>query len=156
MDTTFKQINQDDLEYIKQLNNKTHDLFKIQKYSFIASYDDTIVGYIISTKTNILDFYIKPDNDYDSIGTALISNVLNLRKNGYIDVIIDIGDNKRIRKGATDALRQIGEKASSGVPALTEALRHPNIVMFLGACTKPPNFAIVLEFCPKGSLWSLI
>jgi len=25
-----------------------------------------------------------------------------------------------------------------------EALRHPNIVMFLGACTKPPNYAIVL------------
>ena len=37
-----------------------------------------------------------------------------------------------------------------------EALRHPNIVMFLGACTKPPNLAIVLEYCPRGSLWSLI
>ena len=37
-----------------------------------------------------------------------------------------------------------------------EALRHPNIVMFLGACTKPPNFAIVLEYCSKGSLWSTI
>lgn len=28
-----------------------------------------------------------------------------------------------------------------------EALRHPNIVMFLGACTKAPNFCIILEFC---------
>lgn len=37
-----------------------------------------------------------------------------------------------------------------------EALRHPNIVMFLGACTKPPNFAIVLEYCVRGSLWSTI
>lgn len=37
-----------------------------------------------------------------------------------------------------------------------EALRHPNIVMFLGACTKPPNFSIVLEFCSRGSLWSLL
>lgn len=37
-----------------------------------------------------------------------------------------------------------------------EALRHPNIVMFLGACTKPPNFAIVLEYCARGSLWSTI
>ena len=26
-----------------------------------------------------------------------------------------------------------------------EALRHPNICMFLGACTKPPNLALVLE-----------
>jgi len=37
-----------------------------------------------------------------------------------------------------------------------EALRHPNIVMFLGACTKSPNFCIILEFCSKGSLWSLL
>ena len=37
-----------------------------------------------------------------------------------------------------------------------EALRHPNIVMFLGACTKPPNFAIVLEYCEGGTLWSAL
>ncbi|EGR33833.1 protein kinase, putative, partial [Ichthyophthirius multifiliis] len=37
-----------------------------------------------------------------------------------------------------------------------EALRHPNIVMFLGACTKPPNFCIILELCQRGSLWNLL
>ena len=37
-----------------------------------------------------------------------------------------------------------------------ESLRHPNIVMFLGASTKPPNLAIVLEFCTRGSLWSVL
>lgn len=37
-----------------------------------------------------------------------------------------------------------------------EALRHPNIVTFMGACTKFPNLAIVLEFCPNKSLWSLL
>lgn len=37
-----------------------------------------------------------------------------------------------------------------------EALRHPNIVMFLGACTKAPNFAIVLEYCEGGTLWSIL
>ena len=31
-----------------------------------------------------------------------------------------------------------------------EALRHPNIVMFLGACTLKPNFSILLEFCKNG------
>jgi serine/threonine protein kinase len=40
--------------------------------------------------------------------------------------------------------------------AAMEALRHPNIVMFLGACTKSPNLAIVLEYCCRGSLWSTI
>ncbi|EAR90768.2 tyrosine kinase domain protein (macronuclear) [Tetrahymena thermophila SB210] len=37
-----------------------------------------------------------------------------------------------------------------------EALRHPNIVLFLGACTEIPNFSIVMEYCQRGSLWSLL
>ena len=40
--------------------------------------------------------------------------------------------------------------------AVMEVIRHPNIVLFLGACTKIPNLAIVLEFCSRGSLWSLL
>ncbi len=37
-----------------------------------------------------------------------------------------------------------------------EAIRHPNIVMFIGVCTKPPNFCIVLEYCAKGALWNIL
>ena len=37
-----------------------------------------------------------------------------------------------------------------------EVLRHPNIVLFLGACIKPPNLGLVLEYCNKGSLWSVL
>jgi mitogen-activated protein kinase kinase kinase 9 len=38
-----------------------------------------------------------------------------------------------------------------------ESLRHPNIVMFLGACTKSPgNLVIVLEYCKNNSLWALL
>lgn len=37
-----------------------------------------------------------------------------------------------------------------------ESLRHPNIVMFMGACTKLPNLAIVLEYCSRKSLWNLL
>ena len=37
-----------------------------------------------------------------------------------------------------------------------ESVRHPNIVMFMGACTKLPNLAIVLEYCSRKSLWNLL
>ena len=40
--------------------------------------------------------------------------------------------------------------------AVMEVIRHPNIVLFLGACTKSPNLCIVLEYCARGSLWSLL
>ncbi|KAJ4916086.1 Protein kinase superfamily protein [Raphanus sativus] len=35
-------------------------------------------------------------------------------------------------------------------------LRHPNIVLFMGAVTRPPNLSIVTEFLPRGSLYRLL
>eukprot|EP00825_Cyclidium_porcatum_P024929 TRINITY_DN27247_c0_g1_i1.p1 TRINITY_DN27247_c0_g1~~TRINITY_DN27247_c0_g1_i1.p1 ORF type:complete len:343 (-),score=44.88 TRINITY_DN27247_c0_g1_i1:275-1303(-) len=37
-----------------------------------------------------------------------------------------------------------------------EALRHPNIVTFYGACLQQPNFCIVMEYCELGSLQSFL
>lgn len=37
-----------------------------------------------------------------------------------------------------------------------EAVRHPYIVMFLGAVTKSKNYSIILEYCDRGSLWSYL
>ncbi|XP_022865400.1 probable serine/threonine-protein kinase SIS8 [Olea europaea var. sylvestris] len=35
-------------------------------------------------------------------------------------------------------------------------LRHPNVVLFMGAVTIPPNLSILTEFLPRGSLYKLI
>lgn len=35
-------------------------------------------------------------------------------------------------------------------------LRHPNIVLFMGACTELGNLMIVTELMPKGSLGDLL
>eukprot|EP00475_Leptophrys_vorax_P033390 TRINITY_DN5237_c0_g2_i1.p1 TRINITY_DN5237_c0_g2~~TRINITY_DN5237_c0_g2_i1.p1 ORF type:complete len:300 (-),score=37.39 TRINITY_DN5237_c0_g2_i1:259-1119(-) len=35
-------------------------------------------------------------------------------------------------------------------------LRHPNIVLFMGAVTKPPNLSILSEFLSRGSLFRLL
>lgn len=40
--------------------------------------------------------------------------------------------------------------------AVMEVIRHPNIVLFLGSCTVAPNLCIILEYCSRGSLWSLL
>jgi len=34
--------------------------------------------------------------------------------------------------------------------------RHPNVLQFLGASTKPPNICIVMEYMPLGSLYKII
>ncbi|KAL5712587.1 Serine/threonine-protein kinase edr1 [Ranunculus cassubicifolius] len=35
-------------------------------------------------------------------------------------------------------------------------LRHPNVVLFVGAVTRPPNLSIVTEFLPRGSLYRIL
>ncbi|XP_031478957.1 probable serine/threonine-protein kinase SIS8 isoform X2 [Nymphaea colorata] len=35
-------------------------------------------------------------------------------------------------------------------------LRHPNVVLFMGAVTHPPNLSILTEFLPRGSLFRLL
>ncbi|CAM8982140.1 unnamed protein product [Rhodiola kirilowii] len=35
-------------------------------------------------------------------------------------------------------------------------VRHPNVVLFMGAITRPPNLSIITEFLPRGSLYRLL
>ncbi|PON49795.1 Mitogen-activated protein kinase kinase kinase [Trema orientale] len=39
---------------------------------------------------------------------------------------------------------------------LMKRLRHPNVVLFMGAVTRTPNLSIVTEFLPRGSLYRLL
>ncbi|XP_022725738.1 probable serine/threonine-protein kinase SIS8 isoform X2 [Durio zibethinus] len=39
---------------------------------------------------------------------------------------------------------------------IMKKLRHPNVVLFMGAVTRPLNLSIVTEFLPRGSLYRLI
>ncbi|KAK9994274.1 hypothetical protein SO802_023977 [Lithocarpus litseifolius] len=40
--------------------------------------------------------------------------------------------------------------------AIMKRVRHPNVVLFMGAVTKRPNLSIVTEYLPRGSLFRLI
>ncbi|XP_028078729.1 probable serine/threonine-protein kinase SIS8 [Camellia sinensis] len=35
-------------------------------------------------------------------------------------------------------------------------LRNPNVVLFMGAVTHPPNLSILTEYLPRGSLYKLL
>uniref|UniRef100_A0A0D6QWQ9 non-specific serine/threonine protein kinase n=1 Tax=Araucaria cunninghamii TaxID=56994 RepID=A0A0D6QWQ9_ARACU len=50
-----------------------------------------------------------------------------------------------------DALEQFRSEVR-----IMQRLRHPNIVLFMGAVTRPPNLSILTEFLPRGSLYKLI
>jgi hypothetical protein len=40
--------------------------------------------------------------------------------------------------------------------AILSRLRHPNVVLYMGACTRPPNVCIVTESCEQGSLYEVL
>ncbi|KAI5075351.1 hypothetical protein GOP47_0009427 [Adiantum capillus-veneris] len=50
-----------------------------------------------------------------------------------------------------DALLEFGSEVE-----LMQRMRHPNVVLFMGAVMHPPNLSIVTEFLPRGSLYRLI
>ncbi|XP_061369296.1 serine/threonine-protein kinase EDR1-like isoform X2 [Gastrolobium bilobum] len=40
--------------------------------------------------------------------------------------------------------------------SILSRLRHPNVILFLGACTKPPRLSMITEYMEMGSLFYLI
>ncbi|WOG82788.1 hypothetical protein DCAR_0101956 [Daucus carota subsp. sativus] len=67
-------------------------------------------------------------------------------------------------KGVEVAVKKFLDQDFSGA-ALAEfkrevrimrGLRHPNVVLFMGAVTRPPNLSIITEYLPRGSLYRLI
>uniref|UniRef100_A0A2N9I8K0 non-specific serine/threonine protein kinase n=1 Tax=Fagus sylvatica TaxID=28930 RepID=A0A2N9I8K0_FAGSY len=66
--------------------------------------------------------------------------------------------------GAEVAVKKLLDQELSGA-ALAEfkrevrimrRLRHPNVVLFMGAVMHPPNLSIVTEFLPRGSLYRIL
>lgn len=97
MTIIIKRIDRSIFNSVYKLSKKiffNFDSFK--KYSFVAYHNDIIIGYILSTKIIIVDFYIDPKYDYDNIGSALISNTLSQHLNNSLDICIKLTNNKKI------------------------------------------------------------
>ncbi|XP_020884091.1 serine/threonine-protein kinase B-raf [Arabidopsis lyrata subsp. lyrata] len=40
--------------------------------------------------------------------------------------------------------------------SILSRLRHPNVILFLGACTKPPQLSMITEYMNRGSLYDIL
>lgn len=68
-------------------------------------------------------------------------------------------------RGQTVAVKKIHAHALMNTASIAEfqsevavlcTLRHPNIIGFVGACTRPPNLMIITEFMARGTLFDIL
>ncbi|XP_047524725.1 mitogen-activated protein kinase kinase kinase 12-like [Pieris napi] len=57
--------------------------------------------------------------------------------------------------GEKVAVKQLRTKHETNIRHLLK-LNHENIVRFLGVCTNPPDFCIIMEYCQYGSLFDFL
>ncbi|CAD7701403.1 unnamed protein product [Ostreobium quekettii] len=62
---------------------------------------------------------------------------------------------KRILEQDQEFTEQLVKEFRSEI-AIMMRLRHPNVLLFMGAVTEPPNLSIVTQFLPRGSLFRLL
>ncbi|XP_057741292.1 probable serine/threonine-protein kinase SIS8 [Arachis stenosperma] len=59
-------------------------------------------------------------------------------------------------KNSTNAMKESRVPEILHLVQIMKRLRHPNVVLFMEAVTRPPNLSIVTEFLLRGSLYRLI
>jgi len=56
---------------------------------------------------------------------------------------------------STNVTKEMRQSFIEEVQIMTE-LRHPHVVLFMGAVTTPPNMCIIMEYMPMGSLYDVL
>ncbi len=65
------------------------------------------------------------------------------------------GTEVAVKVMATKDVNKDAERGFRDEVRVMTALRHPNVVLFMAACTKPPRMCIVMELMSLGSLYDV-
>jgi len=98
----------------------------------------------------------------DLVGSGGYGSVYKGFWKGTEVAIKTIGQQRHLENGFSgssssfDALPREVVRGFADEIRMMSRLRHPNVVLFMAACTKPPRLCIVMEFMSLGSLYDLL
>lgn len=96
---------------------------------------------------NDIEFEGGVPSSQNRIGHGGFGEVFLGRYHGSLVAVKKLFNQDMMGKGLSDFRREV---------QILSRLRHPSIVLWLGACTQAPNLTIVLEYMDKGSLHQFI
>ncbi|KAJ3673586.1 hypothetical protein LUZ60_005578 [Juncus effusus] len=131
------------------VNNGRNDNKKIMKDSNIVSHSQSRVSRIDPVFDDVSEREILWENLVigERIGLGSYGEVYRADWNGT-EVAVKKFLDQDFYGGALDEFRS--------EVRIMRRLKHPNVVLFMGAVTRPPNLSIVSEFLPRGSLYRLL
>ncbi|KAH9297612.1 hypothetical protein KI387_029294 [Taxus chinensis] len=114
-----------------------------------------LAGSAVQNRANLelslaMDYFEIPWEDLvlkERIGSGSFGTVHHADWNGSDVAVKILIDQDMYEERLKEFLREV---------AIMKRLRHPNVVLFMGAVTKRPNLSIVTEYLPRGSLYRLI
>uniref|UniRef100_A0A5B7CA37 non-specific serine/threonine protein kinase n=1 Tax=Davidia involucrata TaxID=16924 RepID=A0A5B7CA37_DAVIN len=83
----------------------------------------------------------------EKIGAGSFGTVHRAKWHGFDVAVKILMEQHFLAERSEEFLREV---------AIMKRLRHPNIVLFMGAVTQPPNLSIVTEYLSRGSLYKLL
>jgi len=86
-------------------------------------------------------------NPGTSLGTGSFGTVFKAELHGKPVAVKKLSTQKFDDKTLDDFRKEV---------AIMSTLRHPNVLLFMGACTQPGNLVIVTELMPRGSVYDLL
>lgn len=117
---------------------------------------------IEANKRRFIDFGLLHINDADCIGRGGSSRVYSgFYRNYPVAIKFFAAESSAAAGGAgaegrNEELTSDTVKAYAKETAIAAAITHPNVVMFIGICVRPPVIFLVSELCSEGSLFSVL
>lgn len=149
---SVEEESQEKLKEIEKLKKSIEEKKEIKKKLDFPHRHDSFDNELRTNNLELFDeeikfedlvFYNNPD-----VGTGTFGEV---KKGYWRKTIVAVKFLKKAMENEEGSIKSFVEELN-----LLKKLRHPNILLYIGACTAGPHYFLVTEFCENGNLFDFL